>query len=151
MHLPIARNIFTWNNGKKARAPTKKRLDGFICNFDWINMYTYLSCNTLIKIKYDHYPIILTFKLDVFKFMSHFKFIQIWYLHINSHRVISQVWDTRIMGCPMYILDKKLKLLKTKYIELNKSCFGNVNLNVKNAEEDLKTIQASIESHNQTG
>lgn len=47
----------------------------------------------------------------------------------------------------MFILDKKLKIRKEKLKEWNKSCFGNVQENVKKAEDNLISIQKSIGIH----
>lgn len=47
----------------------------------------------------------------------------------------------------MFILDKKLKIRKEKLKEWNKSCFGNVQENVKKAEDNLIRIQKSIGIH----
>ncbi|XP_058783572.1 uncharacterized protein LOC131658278 [Vicia villosa] len=47
-------------------------------------------------------------------------------------------------GCPMYVLDRKLKLLKTRLKEWNKNSFGDVKIKVTSAENELANVQEDI-------
>lgn len=49
IHLPTRGDFFTWSNRRKGRACTEKRLDRSICNEDWINFWSSVSCCTLVK------------------------------------------------------------------------------------------------------
>lgn len=40
--------------------------------------------------------------------------MQVRFLFNDFQKLISCSWSIKVMGCPMYSLDKKLKLLKTK-------------------------------------
>lgn len=62
-------------------------------------------------------------------------------------KIIEDVWRTRTYGCPMYVLDRKLKLLKAKLKDWNKHSFGDVHNLVKKAKHDLKIIQEVIASN----
>src|SRR4051812_32535592 len=44
----------------------------------------------------------------------------------------------------MYVLDRKLKLLKASLRDCNKQTFGDVNIKVKDSERALKVIQDDI-------
>jgi len=50
-----------------------------------------------------------------------------------------------VVGCPMFILNQKLKNLKHKLKFWNKNVFGNINTLVKEAEQKLISIQADID------
>ncbi|WJX12769.1 hypothetical protein P8452_03227 [Trifolium repens] len=74
-----------------------------------------------------------------------FKFLRMWSLHPECWNVISECWNTVIVGCPMYVLSQKLKLLKFKLKTWNKVCFGNVNDLVSTAEMNLHQIQMQLQ------
>lgn len=60
IHLPTVGNFFSWSNGRKGRQLTKKRLGRGICNAEFIDACNSLVCNTLPRIKSDHFPILLS-------------------------------------------------------------------------------------------
>lgn len=75
---------------------------------------------------------------------SSFKLFQTWASHHSCEILISETWKTRMVGCPMFILQRKLQILKSKLKVLNKSTFGNVHDNVKTTEDRVKNIQDKI-------
>ncbi|GAU48100.1 hypothetical protein TSUD_133200 [Trifolium subterraneum] len=147
IHLPTSGALFTWANGRGGRNYTEKRLDRTVCNHQWIDMWDSVSCRTLIKNRSDHYPLLFDFQMKSAKFASQFRFMQMWSLHPECKDVISSTWSSQVVGCPMFILSKKLQLLKAKLKDWNKSKFGNVQDNVKMAEDTLKKIQMQIEEN----
>jgi hypothetical protein len=69
-----------------------------------------------------------------------------WALHDDCKEFIASSWQTPVIGCPMYILTKKLQNLKHKLKIWNKETFGNVHDYVKNAESNLSNIQLQIQT-----
>lgn len=63
------------------------------------------------------------------KFTYQFKFMQMWTLQKDCKNIVSQSWNTKMYGCPMYVLDKKLRILKDNLKYWNKNTFGNVQEN----------------------
>jgi len=61
IHLPTRGSFFTWSNGRRGTNHTQKRLDRAICNQQWIDMCTTISCSTLIRNRSDHFPLLLDF------------------------------------------------------------------------------------------
>ncbi|MCH81555.1 hypothetical protein A2U01_0002345, partial [Trifolium medium] len=113
IHLPTRGAEFTWNNGRGA-------------------------VSTLIKQKSDHFPLLLEAQLTSMTFASHFKFMKMWTLHPDCKNIVEDCWKTVVLGCPMFILSKKLKILKDKLKTWNKECFGNVHSLVSSAELKLQ-------------
>jgi exonuclease III len=144
LHLPTKGAWFTWSNGRKGRAHTEKRLDRVICNQSWVSFCNNVTVSTLVNAKSDHYPILLDFNFSNTTFTSQFKFHKMWSLHDSCKDLISNVWSTSFVGCPMFILCSKLKLLKERLKIWNKQVFGNVHSFVKDAEENLSNIQSHI-------
>ncbi|XP_058734231.1 uncharacterized protein LOC131605962 [Vicia villosa] len=144
VHVPTMGNQYTWNNGRKVKKLTEKRLDKAICNFKWIDCYIKTSCHTLTKANSDHYHILLNFNFNDIKYISQIKFKNMWTNHSDCREIVEKTWNTRIYGCPMYILDKKLRILKSKLKDWNKNHFGKVQEKVKEAEINLMNIQQAI-------
>jgi hypothetical protein len=70
--------------------------------------------------------------------------MQMWSHHADCKSIISRVWNSNIIGCPMYILSEKLKLLKLELKTWNKNIFGNVHDHVSLAVKKLDSIQEEI-------
>ncbi|WJX17562.1 hypothetical protein P8452_07464 [Trifolium repens] len=146
LHLPTKGAVFTWNNGRGGHRHTEKRLDRAICNQLWIDTCNVSSVTALVKHKSDHFPLLLDFQITTSSFASNFKFMKMWSLHPDCASLIADCWNTNVSGCPMFILSKKLKLLKEKLKMWNKVCFGNVNESVTAAEQKLHLIQNQIQT-----
>jgi len=109
-----------------------------------IDSCTSISCNTLLRHKSDHYPILLEIKTGDTTFSSSFKFLSMWSLHKDCRTFIEDCWNENVVGCPMLILSTKLKNLKAKLKIWNKEVFGNIHESVSTAEANLNHIQSQI-------
>jgi hypothetical protein len=78
-------------------------------------------------------------------FASQFKFMKMWSLDQSCKDVITNCWNSPVVGSPMFILSTKLKMLKEKLKIWNRETFGNVHDYVKQAESDLADIQNQIQ------
>jgi hypothetical protein len=130
-HLPTRGMQFTWSNGRGGRRFTERRLDRVICNQAWLDMCSSLNVSTLSRLKSDDFPLLLDFETAPTSFASQFKFLSMWSLHDGCRVLIKQTWNTNVVGCPMYILNQKLNILKQRLKVWNKTVFGNVNSLVK--------------------
>jgi len=144
-HLPTRGVQLTWSNGRGGSRHTERRLDRVICNQQWLDMCNSLNVTTLTKLKSDHFPILLHFENSQTTFKSQFKFLNMCTLHENCKHVIQDSWNTNVIGCPMFILNQKLKILKQNLKIWNKNVFSNVHMLVKNAKQKLDDIQNEIE------
>jgi len=146
-HIPTRGSEFTWSNGRRGNRSTEKRLDISICNQQWLDLCFSFSSSTLTKHKSDHYPLLLEFQITSASFASQFKFQQMWALHPDCKDIITSSWNSNIIGSPMYILNTKLKNLKTTLKVFNKEVFGDVHASVKTVEDKLNQIQSDINLH----
>ncbi|GAU35943.1 hypothetical protein TSUD_394910 [Trifolium subterraneum] len=146
-HLPTRGAEFTWANGRGGSRHTGKRLDRAVCNQAWLDLCCVSSVSTLIKQKSDHFPLLLDFQLTTTTFVSNFKFMRMWANHQDCRNIIADCWNSDIVGCPMFILSHKLKLLKDKLKIWNKESFGNVHDHVNTAAQNLQHIQDQIQQN----
>ncbi|XP_058767194.1 uncharacterized protein LOC131640836 [Vicia villosa] len=145
-HFPTTGAKFTWSNKRDPPFLIERRLDRCIGNSIWLDICGSIAVSTLPKVCSDHHPLLLEFHIHSFKVASQFKFLSTWSLHDNCKELIGSVWSQNIVGCPMYVLNKKLQLLKKELKVWNKSVFGNVTENVKYAEDRLSKIQDDIQT-----
>jgi ribonuclease HI len=144
IHLDTIGNQLTWSNARGGSAYAALRLDRVICNSLWIDSWKTVSCCTLPKNQSDHHPLLFTSESEVQTFPSSFKFQRMWLLHDDCKRVVSDHWKMNVVGCPMFILKTKLKLLKPILKAWNKEVFGDVHTKVANAVALVNSIQQII-------
>jgi len=61
-------------------------------------------------------------------------------------KLIHDSWDNKVVGCPMFILQHKLKRLKIELYDWNKNSFGNVDNVVPFKQSLLLGIQQTLET-----
>ncbi|KAK2389841.1 hypothetical protein QL285_063403 [Trifolium repens] len=147
IHLPTHGAFYTWANGRRGRHYTQKRLDRVICNQEWFDCFNYVNVSTLTENNSDHFPILFYFKILDCHQPSTFKFLKMWTSHPDCVNVVQQSWNVNVVGCPMFVLSEKLKILKVKLKSWNKVVFGNIHENVKQARNNVDIIQALIDSN----
>ena len=145
IHLPTRGVDFTWTNGRGGQRHTERRLDRVICNQSLVDLCSSISVSALNKIHSDHFPMLLDIQMSCVSFASNFKFLRMWTLHPDCKEIVKEAWSTNVIGCPMFVLNKKLKILKHKLKLWNKEVFGNVHDHVKVAEQKLHEIQEQIQ------
>lgn len=74
---------------------------------------------------------LITFDYKETRHPSQFKFIQMWEICNDCKDIVAKSQETNVVGFPMFILDRKLKLLKDNLKVWNKSSFGNIHAKVK--------------------
>lgn len=142
-HLMTRGAQFTWSNGRRGNC-TEKRLDRAICNDSWLNYWYSVSCCTLTRSKSDHFPLLVSLKKEERNYSSSFKFFKMWSSHPDCIKVVSEVWSSSIVWCPMFILSQKLKMLKLRLKTWSKVTFGDVNKRVESAMAKVDQVQQVI-------
>ncbi|CAL5192271.1 unnamed protein product [Lathyrus oleraceus] len=64
-----------------------------------------------------------------------------WEICDDYKDIVAKSQEANVVGFPMFILDRKLKLLKDNLKVWNKSSFGNIHAKVKKEESNLNIIQ----------
>ncbi|XP_043725765.1 uncharacterized protein LOC122672341 [Telopea speciosissima] len=75
---------------------------------------------------------------------SPFKFQQMWITHPGFKECVRLCWENQVYGLPLQILYLKLKALHIRLKAWNKSVFGNIHQNARNAEDMV--VRAEIEA-----
>ncbi|XP_019435956.1 PREDICTED: uncharacterized protein LOC109342425 [Lupinus angustifolius] len=145
--LPTTGAQFTWSNRRIGNASTEKRLDKAMINDDWVNDFTHFVCCTMSRVSSDHFPLLFSSYNLVQTPKSSFKFHKMWLLNTDCRRLVAEVWNVEVVGCPMFVLSTKLKNLKKELIIWNHNVFGNIHQRVLVAKANVVTIQNCINDH----
>nr|TKS07847.1 hypothetical protein D5086_0000108870 [Populus alba] len=107
------------------------------CHYTWSN-------DTVWKAFSDHSPAVV--RLDPYvQGRRSFKFFNMWAAHDQFLGVVSSCWSSSIYGTPMYILCRKLKLLKGPLKELNRLHFSHISERVSRLESQLDQLQTTFQ------
>jgi hypothetical protein len=71
--------------------------------------------------------------------------MRMWSSHPDCKKIVEDCWSINVVGCSMFVSNKKLNLLKEKLKEWSKTFVGNVHDNMKQAELKLISIQDQIQ------
>lgn len=69
-----------------------------------------------------------------------------WSAHPDCINIIKHCWANQVTGCPMFVLNQKLKNLKEALKVWNKNTFGNVHSQVNTTYKELDDIQVKIDN-----
>lgn len=123
---------------------SERRLDRICCNDTWLSSWIEIKCCTLARNHSDHYPLMMSLKKNDVPHASSFQFMKMWTEHKDCFDIIANAWKISVVGCPMHILNQKLKHLKCILKYWNKEHFGEVHDKVQVVEEAVSAIQGQI-------
>lgn len=144
MDLPAHGPIFTWWNHQQSHHIAEK-LDRVLGNFQWLATFP----NSIITFEEplfsDHASCCIRFQDLGPRIVRPFRFNHHLMQHVRFLDVVKESWTTsQVDGSPMLRISRKLKLLKTKLRELNRSAFSGIENRVRVALADLKAAQVTM-------
>lgn len=123
--MGFGRCAFTWNNRRSGLANIQERLDRGFANAEWRIMILNASIKHLPAIQSDHRLLLLELNLTIDNLSKPFKFESMWTLHPHTSYIITETWNRKLQFV------SRLKNTKLTHKEWNKSCFGNIQSNIK--------------------
>ncbi|KAL8542710.1 hypothetical protein ACS0TY_003548 [Phlomoides rotata] len=119
------------------------RLDRFLVNDDFLDLWHATSATVLPRVSSDHHPILLKLHASAGHNSRPFCFQQIWTTHSSFLPMVSASWSLHVMTTnPMQRVTQKLKRLKITLKAWNRDTFRNVYVVMEEAAEALNSIQA---------
>jgi len=131
---------FSWTNGS-----VWSKLDRVMINPSWssLNQLTHVHFGPPGAFS-DHSPAAV--RLGPFEQGRHcFKFFNMWASHVQFLSLVSSHWFSPVYGTPMYILCRRLKLLKVHLKELNRLHFSHISERVSQLESELEQHQYALQ------
>jgi len=95
----------------------------------------------------DHSPISVCIGPQYQRRRASFKFLNMWVEHQDYKSLLLKHWHTEVYGFSMYILCRRLKLLKGPLKQLNKFHFGHISERVRRAEVNLEHHQSLLQDN----
>ncbi|XP_074277684.1 uncharacterized protein LOC141601313 [Silene latifolia] len=139
----------TWNNKQVPASRGFSRIDRFMVNADWLDVYPEGYAHFLPEGLFDHNPCVCYRRLTRMRRKNQFKYYNMWSLAPDFKTVVKDSWDQPVLGTHMYILVSKLKNLKAPLKSLNRNGFSDVDKAAGIARSLLEEIQ--IQLHNNPG
>ena len=108
--------------------------------------WSQIACVTLPRSHSDHHPLLVSCSTGVSTGPRPFRFQGMWVSHPSFLNLVRSVWSSSITGSGTGVVVQKLKLLKMALRRWNWEVFGDIALNVTNANEKVMLIQGRIGS-----
>ena len=137
---------YTWCNGRRGLHRIHRRLDKALCNGVCLDESDSCTYQVLVKNCSDHSAILSSHASNSLRKVSNFRFFSMWLQDTSCPKLIRDSLANKVVGCPMFILQHKLKRLKIEFRDWNKKSFGNVHNAVLLKQGLLLGIQHNIET-----
>ncbi|KAK3222119.1 hypothetical protein Dsin_009144 [Dipteronia sinensis] len=122
------------------------RLDRAVCSHSFLAAWSHIACVILPRSHLDHHPLLISYSAGVSSSPRPFRFQGMWVSHPSFLNLVRSVWSFSIARSGSGIVVQKLKLLKKALRRWNWEVFGDIALNVSNANEKVMLIQGMIGS-----
>ena len=70
---------------------------------------------------------------------------EMWAEREDCQTLVEKIWATHIVGCPMLVLQRKLKFLKTALREWNIDKVGNIQDQISSLQLALNEVQTKLQ------
>ncbi|KAL1531048.1 hypothetical protein AAHA92_33770 [Salvia divinorum] len=122
---------FTWANNTLVG-----RLDRVFINEAWLDVFEGIRVNNLARVASVHGPVLMRCKLPFSRNRgSAFRFHNMWIRHPGFLPLVREEWERPTEETGLLKLQQKLARLKKALKGWNKDVFGNIQANLREAEE----------------
>ncbi|KAL4272993.1 hypothetical protein GQ457_13G006570 [Hibiscus cannabinus] len=135
--------LFTWCN-RREDALLVRKLDMFIVNQAWLEVFSDATVEFLSPNCSDHCPSYLILKSDLVRLLRPFKFFNFWLDHPGFMKIVGDSWLLHVFGNHLHILFTKLKRLKPILKQFNKEVFGEISKKVQAKQIELSNVQKLV-------
>lgn len=143
--LPVTGGTFTWT-GVRRHGRIWKKLDRMLFNPAWLDVFSGCSVELLHRATLDHNPLLLKAHFPGPSGPRPFRFQQMWLLRPGFKEVVSASWHAPQHGYGMFLFASKLKRLKFALRLWNRTKFGHVISNLREAEDKVKALEVVFDS-----
>ncbi|KAK9904622.1 hypothetical protein M0R45_000540 [Rubus argutus] len=148
VHVNTKGAEFTWVRRRGLRGNVESRLDRSLANLEWLDIWERFDCCTLTRTCSDHHPLLMSFSKSSGARHSLFRFQKMWLQHADFHGFVKQSWNSvDSFGCPLSVLQQKLRSLRKALQNWNWEVFGDIHRRVDTDMAALDFLQQDI-AHN---
>ncbi|XP_074289196.1 uncharacterized protein LOC141614342 [Silene latifolia] len=138
--------FFTWNNKQPSETRIFSRIDRVLANSDWLALWSDWLSHYQPEGTFDHCPCIVSCGESCKRRKRYFKFFNMWSRVEEFGELVKEYWQMQITGTPMYIMARKLKMLKPCPRSLNRGLFSDIERNTDVAFNLLIDCQLQLQN-----
>ncbi|XP_074278275.1 uncharacterized protein LOC141601868 [Silene latifolia] len=138
--------FFTWNNKQPSVTRVFSRINRVLVNRAWLNWNTDWNAHYHPKGDFDHCPCIRFCGESFVGKKKSFKFFNMWVKVEDFGKVVAETWKNLIYGSPLFRVARKLKELKPRLKELNRSLFSDIQRNADVAYHLMIDCQLKLQA-----
>ncbi|XP_042942789.1 uncharacterized protein LOC122276973 [Carya illinoinensis] len=139
--IPAVGPLYTWSNFQEGPALVHERLDRFINNMDWLDLFPNCQVSNLLTPVSDHTCLVLTTEVSVQpapRTARLFKFESMWVGEQGCEESIARAWS---LSSNSSLVDK-IKQCSHHLSDWSKACFGNVRHELAKKRKELEQLQS---------
>ncbi|KAF3774462.1 hypothetical protein EJ110_NYTH45596, partial [Nymphaea thermarum] len=136
---------FTWSNNRLGASEILCRLDwGFINNIWKAQWGSFTDLWILPRSTSDHsaLKVSTSFTPNFANRFFQFIYFQFWASRPQCNYLVQEAWSSRVFGCPLMRVIKKLEITRSSLSSWARSCVGNISLRIKALRDELDKIQS---------
>ena len=118
LDMKLTGPLFTWFNSSVGDSRIECKLDRVLINANFLHSNPFQG-EILMLVLSDHSPILLSLH-EKPHIKSLFRYYNFWAKMPGFFQIVKDVWDMDISGTPLFIVVRKLSLLKKRLIEWKK-------------------------------
>ncbi|CAI9102974.1 OLC1v1001377C1 [Oldenlandia corymbosa var. corymbosa] len=136
-----ARLLDGQEGGTHATGWVSKKLDRILFSQEWMEIFPCVSIELLSRTTSDHSPLLFQFDTQLETRPRCFRFQKMWLRRVDFKNIVKASWLQPANSFGMMAFLMKLRRLKLVLKEWNKTHFGDVFENLRNAEERVKELE----------
>lgn len=141
---PATGCFFTWTNRRSGEDSIVVKLDRAMTNSLWVEIFPATKAHFFEPLQSDHSLVLVELMNPWPSRPKPFKFFNSWTKHHEFHGLVRRIWNTDIWGSPMFVISKKLKLVKEVLKEFNRSVYLPELKASLNLEQELRATQQRL-------
>ncbi|KAG0493823.1 hypothetical protein HPP92_004817 [Vanilla planifolia] len=122
-----------------------KKLDYFLCNDRWLDVFPNGKIETLPRTTSDHAPLLFHVLSPRPSGARPFRFLNIWLQHPCFAELVKTSWSAPIAASGMFKLAGKLARLKAELKTWNRIAFGNIFERKNQSEQEVQDAEAALD------
>ncbi|XP_074293658.1 uncharacterized protein LOC141620772 [Silene latifolia] len=139
--------FYTWNNKHEPQTRAFSRIDRFLINSEWMDLYPNAYAHFLPEGLFDHNPCVCFRRQVGVRPKGQFRYYNMWSLGDGFQTVVQQAWSRPVRGTLMFQLVHKLRNLKHNLREFNKSNFSDIDKVVGVSKALMESLQIQLQSN----
>ncbi|XP_026378158.1 uncharacterized protein LOC113272552 [Papaver somniferum] len=139
--------FYTWSNKQEGDTRIASKIDRFMVNMEWLDIFAESSAKFLNLGISDHSPAIVSIFEGRYHGHPPYKFCSFWAEEPDFLEVVKNSWKDPVHGNPMMVLVKKLKRFKKVLIDWKNERFRKFSEQVETAKHQMYEVQQQLQSN----